>query len=189
MIQDPSLDVLRPMTEVEAESFCDLPVRVRAHGATAHGLPTELMISISGKESMVATAAEKLDAIELSSYSAALDAFSGGKANQSAAIYLSAALDSGPVAPSLYGLASALVWLDEYAVAGEIARNIAGIPGFTDPRAAALAGYAAFKLGMPKKARANLALASRLARGNREFRPVQRFCQAVLLTQHFGATD
>lgn len=126
---------------------------------------------------------------EVAAYSHAYSVMVAGQYAEAGAEFAAVALGRGPVAAALFGVALSLEKLGSYEEAESLAAFLADLPGFDDPRAAALAGYAAFQRRQPRAARVHLAKAARIARMKPEFRGVQRFAQRVLLMQQFALGD
>mgnify|MGYP001765121677 CR=1 FL=1 len=195
MLQDPMKGVLVPLSPEEASAvsaadvtFCPMPKCVDGKWqgcADTVANSKSLKMPLGGVFGLIGD----VPASDKASYDLAYAAMIGGDAATAGAGFAAVALSGGPVAPALYGLALALEKLGAFEEAEALAAFVADLPGFGDPRAAALAGYAAFQRRQPKAARVHLAKAARIARLQPEFRGVQRFAQRVLLMQQFALGD
>jgi hypothetical protein len=195
MLQDPLKGVLVPLAPEDARAVSAVQVTLEPAARFANGSWSGLtdLVARSGDAALplgaVLAALPALPDPSATSYDRAYSDMIAGHHAGAGAAFAVVALTHGPVAPSLYGLALALEKLGALDEAETLAGFVSDLPGYTDPRAAALAGYAAFQLRQPKAARVFLAKAARLARVAPEFRGVQRFAQRVLLMQQFALGD
>lgn len=195
MLQDPVKSVLVPLAPDEARQLSSaavefLPV-VQIGAAGWGGLP-DITARCGAAELSLGDVLASLDqppTATKNAYECAFAAMVGGDRAAAAAGFATSALTGGPAAASLYGLALALLELGQHEPAERIAAFVSELPDYADPRAAALAGYAAFLRRQPKAARVHLAKAARLARLQPDFRAIQRFAQRVLLMQQFALGD
>ena len=195
MLQDPVKGVLGPLVPEDASAVAVVAVTFRPSAGFGpdgwEGL-TEV-VAVSANQSLalgdVLASLPGLPAPVVADYDRAYAAMIGGDHAGAAGLFAATTLSNGPVAPSLYGLALALLELGSNEKAEELAGFVSELPGYGDPRAAALAGYAAFQNRHTKAARVYLAKAARIARLQPEFRSVQRFAQRVLLMQQFALGD
>lgn len=195
MLQDPTKGVLVPLSPEEARGgpasdlgFVPQPRHTGAGWSgladvTARSGEAELPLAV-----ILATIPALPDPSEVS-YDRAYAAMIGGDHATAASRFAAAAFLGEAAAPALYGLALAMEELGQHEMAEALAAFVSDLPGYLDPRAAALAGYAAFQRRQSKAARVHLAKAARLARLQPEFRSVQRFAQRVLLMQQFALGD
>lgn len=195
MLQDPVKGILVPLAPEELVTAPTVPVvfdPCASHvGGAWQGLPDVALRH--GCERLPLRAAlallAPLPAPDQTRYADCYAAMIGGDHASAGAGFAALALAGIHAAPSLYGVALALEKLGAYEEAEALAAFVAELPGYDDPRAAALAGYAAFQRRQSKAARVHLARAARLARLHPEFRNVQRFAQRVLLMQQFALGD
>jgi hypothetical protein len=195
MLQDPVKGVLVPLAPEELVTVSDVPVAldpVASHGEAGwNGLADVALVQGSARLDLHAALAclPALPAPGQTRYDDCFSAMIGGEYSRAGAGFAALALSGVHTAPALYGVALALEKLGAYAEAEELATFVSELPGYNDPRAAALAGYTAFQRRQSKTARVHLARAARLARLHPEFRNVQRFAQRVLLMQQFALGD
>lgn len=104
------------------------------------------------------------------------------------AIYVFAVLASHPMsrAPALSALAACACFQADYAIALLFAQESIASKE-THPRVYLIAGYSALKSGEKKTAKRNLALATRLARGDVRYRDEQRCAQRELLLMQLAS--
>lgn len=195
MLQDPAKGVLVPLTPEEARTVSCVIVEISPMPGHSDGSWIGLPDAVARCGEAFVPLAEALAAIPSlpdpseASYDRAYSAMIGGDHSTAAAMFAAVVFSTGPVVPALYGLALALENLGHHDLAEALAGFLSDLPGYLDPRAAALAGYAAFQRRQSKAARVHLAKAARLARFQPEFRGVQRFAQRVLLMQQFALGD
>jgi hypothetical protein len=195
MLQDPIKGVLVPLAPEELATVAAVPVTftpgARYSNGAWHGLADVTLVT-EDKELPLGPALAflpTLPAPEQARHDTCFSAMIGGDPTGAGAGFASLALTGIYPAPALYGVALALEKLGAFDEAEALAAFVSELPGYNDPRAAALAGYAAFQRRQPKAARLHLARAARLARLQPEFRSVQRFAQRVLLMQQFALGD
>ena len=193
MLQDPVKAVLVPLAPEEARALATVPITLE--GAVGFGegawVGLDRLAACSGEQRLPLgdSLGQLMPTRGEASYEEAYAAMIGGDHLMAGEAFLIVALTGGPLAPSLYGLALTLERLEAYEQAEQLAGFVSDLPGYDDPRAAALAGYAAFQRRQAKAARVHLAKAARIARTKPEFRGVQRFAQRVLLMQQFALGD
>lgn len=195
MLQDPVKAVLVPLAPEEARALATVPITLE--GAVGFGegawVGLDRLAACSGEQRLpLGDSLGQLPGMPArpeASYEEAYAAMIGGDHLMAGEAFAVVVLTGGPLAPSLYGLALTLERLEAYEQAEELAGFVSDLPGYDDPRAAALAGYAAFQRRQAKAARVHLAKAARIARTKPEFRGVQRFAQRVLLMQQFALGD
>lgn len=195
MLQDPVKGVLVPLTPEDAQALADLGLRFDPAARIADGAWVGLDDVVARADQAelaigpILAGLQPLPALSPASYESAYSAMISGDHAAAAAGFAAVAVGAGPAAPALYGLALALEELGSHEAAEALAGFVSDLPGYGDPRAAALAGYAAFQRRQSKAARVYLAKAARIARLQPEFRGVQRFAQRVLLMQQFALGD
>lgn len=195
MLQDPVKGILVPLSPEEARATSKIEVGFDPSARFVQGgwLDVSACVARSCGTDLplgeILAAIPALDDPSAASYDCAYAAMIGGNYAAAASGFATLALAQGPVAASLYGLALALEELGRHEEAESLAGFVSELPGYEDPRAAALAGYAAFQRRQSKAARIYLAKAARIARLQPEFRGVQRFAQRVLLMQQFALGD
>lgn len=196
MLQDPVKGVLIPLTPEEAVAVATQVVIVFEPALKDMDCPPGDLSMLEARSAAgsipMGRAFAALPALlppAKASYGRAYSTMIAGQHAEAGAEFAAAALGDGPVAASLYGMALSLEKLGAYEEAESLAAFVAELPGYDDPRAAALAGYAAFQRRQARAARVHLAKAARIARIKPEFRSVQRFAQRVLLMQQFALGD
>lgn len=195
MLHDPAKGVLIPLSPEEAQRLSAVKVSLTpaaVFGASGWVGLADVVARSDEAELPLGVLLQGLSDLpdrDRAHYGDAYAAMIGGHHTAAAAGFAAVALSGGPVAPALYGLALALEELGAHEQAEGLAAFVSDLPGYGDPRAAALAGYAAFQRRQSKAARIHLAKAARIARLQPEFRGVQRFAQRVLLMQQFALGD
>ena len=195
MLQDPIKGVLVPLSPAELASVAAVPISVDPDSRFSAGkwLDLDGVTLVAGASRVAFGPAlallNDLPAPGDLPYDSCFSAMIGGNHVGAGAGFATLVLEGVHAAPSLYGVALTLEKLGAYDEAEALAAFVSELPGYNDPRAAALAGYAAFQRRQTKAARVYLARAARLARLQPEFRSVQRFAQRVLLMQQFALGD
>lgn len=195
MLQDPVKGVLVPLSPDEARALSGVGLRVSPPPVVGKDGWTGLAEAELQSDKGTLALGPLLDGLPNPpdssgpTYDKAYSALIGGNHAAAASAFAAVALGGGPAAPAAYGLALAMEELGLHEAAEALAGFVSDLPGYDDPRAAALAGYAAFQRRQTKAARVYLAKAARIARMKPEFRAVQRFAQRVLLMQQFALGD
>jgi hypothetical protein len=195
MLQDPVKGVLVPLAPEELAAVAAVPVTFFPCAGWSDGQWYGLqdVALASGTQSLpLASALALLPPLPVpgvTRYEMCFSAMIGGDHANAGAGFAALALCQTHPAAALYGVALALEKLGAFEEAEALAAHVSELPGYGDPRATALAGYAAFQRRQSKAARVHLARAARLARLQPEFRNVQRFAQRVLLMQQFALGD
>lgn len=188
MLQDPAKDVLSPLSLAEAEALGAVPVGVSPADADLSGGWHDLSFEhpngrIALKDYLPLLAGA---AVAAPDYGTAFSLILDDRPEEAAAQFLALAVSGTLVAASLYGFALAVAGMERFLRAQRMAEFVGEAPGYTDPRAFALAGHCAYSRNAPRCARTNLAKASRLARGAPEHLKVKKYAQRILLVQQFG---
>ena len=182
MLQDPVKGVLVPLAPDEVETVSSVAVVFDPGASYSHGAWSglgEVALASADRRFPCCAALAALPALPDPTQVAYADCFSRMISGQHAAAgagFAALALAGVNSASALYGVALALEKLGLLEEAENLAAFVAELPGYNDPRAAALAGYAAYQRRQTKAARAHLARAARLA-------------QRVLLMQQFALGD